>query len=256
MRLKLKKLGCYIMIIILLPYVITVFLNGPGIPSYSHVDDASVKVKNGEKEIEVPIEEYCIGILAKVIPASYEKEALKAQAVLIRTEAYRKIRESGKDTVFEEEFWTQKQMENAWGNKYAKYYRKLADAWQETEGMVLLYGEELALTPFFRLSNGCTRDGKEVLGSEDYPYLKIVDCPYDIEDEKQIRTVMAEDMDAEVTATDTAGYVTRGEGQGVGMSQYSANRMAKEGGTYESVLQYFFEGTELKEVAEILLDVE
>ena len=288
MQLKLKKLGCYIMIIILLPYVITVFLNGPGIPSYSHVDDTSVKVKSGEQEIEVPIEEYCIGILAKVIPASYEKEALKAQAVLIRTEAYRKIKESGKDTVLEEEFWTQKQMEDS------KYYRKLEEAWQETEGMVLLYGEELALTPFFRLSNGCTRDGKEVLGSEDYPYLKIVDCPYDIEDEKQIRTVMAEDMDAEVTATDTAGYVmsvrvgqenisgeefrnnyglasgcftlqryngqiritTRGEGHGLGMSQYSANRMAKEGGTYESVLQYFFEGTELKEVAEILLDVE
>ena len=34
-----------------------------------------------------------------------------------------------------------------------------------------------------------------------------MDCPYDIEDERQIRTVMAEDMDAEVTATDTAGYV-------------------------------------------------
>lgn len=294
MRLKLKKLGCYMIIIILLPYVITVFLNGSSITTYSHVDSAKVKVRSGEKESEMPIEEYCIGILAKAIPASYEKEALKAQAVLVRTEVYRKIKESGKDTVLEEEFWTQKQMEDAWGNKYPKYYRKLEDAWRDTEGMVLLYGEELALTPFFRLSNGCTRDGKEVLGSEDYPYLKIVDCPYDIEDEKQIRTVMAEDMDAEITATDTAGYVmsvrvgqenisgeefrnnyglasgcftlqryngqtritTRGEGHGLGMSQYSADRMAKEGGTYESILQYFFEGTQIKEVAEILLDVE
>ena len=42
----------------------------------------------------------------------------------------------------------------------------------------------------------------------------------------------------------------------LGMSQYSANQMAKEGGTYDSILQYFFEGTEIKEVAEILLDVE
>ncbi len=294
MRLKLKRLGCYLIIIILLPYVITVFLNGSSITSYSHVDSVRVKVKSGEQETEMPIEEYCIGVLAKVIPASYEKEALKAQAVLVRTEVYRKIRESGKETVLEEEFWTQKQMEDAWGNKYPKYYRKLEEAWEETEGMALHFGESLALTPFFRLSNGCTRDGKEVLGSEDYPYLKIVDCPYDIEDEKQIRTVMAEDMDAEVTATDTAGYVlsvrvgqenisgeefrnnyglasgcftlqryngqtritTRGEGHGLGMSQYSADRMAKEGSTYDSILQYFFEGTELKEVAEILMDVE
>ncbi len=294
MRLKLKKLGCYLIIIILLPYVITVFLNGPSITAYSHVDSTSVKVKSAEKEADMPIEEYCIGVLAKEIPASYEKEALKAQAVLVRTEVYRKIRESGKDTVLEEGFWTQKQMEDAWGARFTRYYSKLEDAWKSTEGMVLLYGEELALTPFFRLSNGCTRDGKEVLGSDAYPYLKIVECPYDIEEKRQIQTVMAEDMDAEVTQTDTAGYVlsvrvgeenisgeefrsehnlasgcftlqryngqiritTRGEGHGLGMSQYSADQMAKEGETYDAILQYFYEGTELKEVAEILLDVE
>ena len=171
MRLKLKKLGCYLIIIILLPYVITVFLNGPSITAYSHVDSTSVKVKSGEKEADMPIEEYCIGVLAKEIPASYEKEALKAPAVLVRTDVYRKIRESGKDTVLEEGFWTQKQMEDAWGARFTRYYSKLEDAWKSTEGMVLLYGEELALTPFFRLSNGCTRDGKEVLGSDAYPYL-------------------------------------------------------------------------------------
>lgn len=150
------------------------------------------------------------------------------------------------------------------------------------------------MTPFFRLSNGCTRDGAEVLGSGDYPYLKIVECPWDIEDKKQIQTVMTEDMDAEITQADTAGYVlsvrvgqenlsgeefrstyglasgcftlqryngkiritTRGEGHGLGMSQYSANQMAKEGQTYDEILQYFYEGTEIKEVAEILMDVE
>ena len=121
-----------------------------------------------------------------------------------------------------------------------------------------------------------------------------MECPYDIENKKQIQTVMTEDMDAEVTQTDTAGYVlgvrvgqenisgeefrntyglasgcftlqryngkiritTRGEGHGLGMSQYSADRMAEEGYTYDEILQYFYEGTEIKEVAEILQDVE
>lgn len=294
MRLRLKKLGCYLIIIILLPYVVTVFLNGPSITSYSDVDSASVKVKDGDTPSEMPIEEYCIGILAKEMPASYEEEALKAQAVLVRTDVYRKIKELGKEAVLEEPFWTRKQMEDAWGAKYSRYYDKLSGVWNETEGAVLFYGEDLALTPFFRLSNGCTRDGKEALGSEEYPYLKIVECPYDIENKKQIQTVMTEDMDAEITETDTAGYVlnvrvgqenisgeefrntyglasgcftlqryngkmritTRGEGHGLGMSQYSAEQMAKEGGTYEEILQYFYEGTEIKEVAEILQDVE
>lgn len=294
MRLKLKKIGCYIIIILLLPYVVTVFLNGPSITSYSHVDKTSVKVRSGETVSMMPIEEYCIGVLAKEMPASYNREALKAQAVLVRTEVYRKIKETGKETVLESEFRTQKAMEDAWGAKYSKYYNKLADAWNETQGQVLFYGEELAMTPFFRLSNGCTREGKEVLGSDAYPYLKIVECPWDIEDKKQIQTVMTEDMDAEITQADTAGYVlsvrvgqenlsgeefrntyglasgcftlqryngkmritTRGEGHGLGMSQYSANEMAKEGETYDAILQYFYEGTEIKEVAEILMDVE
>ena len=308
MRAKFKKFGCYVIIIILLPYVVTVFLNGPSITSYSHVDETYVKVKvadaSGDEAaggdatagtvVEMPIEEYCVGMLAKEIPASYEEEALKAQAILVRTDVYKKINESGSDTVLEDDFWTQKQMEKAWGGKYSKYYHKLEEVWSETEGQVLNYGDTLALTPFFRLSNGWTRDAKEVLESEDYPYLKIVECPEDIKAEKQLQTVTVDDMDAEITATDTAGYVlnvrvgqenvsgeefrntyklasgcftlqrcngqiritTRGIGHGLGLSQYEANQMAKNGKTYEEILQYFFEGTEIKEVAEILLDTE
>ena len=308
MRAKFKKFGCYVIIIILLPYVVTVFLNGPSITSYSHVDETYVKVKvadvSGDEAaggdatagtvVEMPIEEYCVGMLAKEIPASYEEEALKAQAILVRTDVYKKINESGSDTVLEDDFWTQKQMEKAWGGKYSKYYHKLEKVWSETEGQVLNYGDTLALTPFFRLSNGWTRDAKEVLESEDYPYLKIVECPEDIKAEKQLQTVTVDDMDAEITATDTAGYVlnvrvgqenvsgeefrntyklasgcftlqrcngqiritTRGIGHGLGLSQYEANQMAKNGKAYEEILQYFFEGTEIKEVAEILLDTE
>lgn len=40
------------------------------------------------------------------------------------------------------------------------------------------------------------------------------------------------------------------------MSQYSANQMAESGKKYQEILNYFFEGTEIKEVAEILLEAE
>ena len=167
----------------------------------------------------------------------------------------------------------------------------MENAWQETEGQVVMYGEELANTPFTRLTNGSTRDGKEVLGSEDYPYLKNQRMSPSILNQKdQIRTVTTEDMDAEIKETDTAGYVTsvrvgeetmsgeefrekhkldsscfilqkydgkmrittRGIGHGLGLSQYTANEMAKEEKTTEEILQYFFEGTEIREVAEII----
>ena len=314
---KIKRLGCYLIIIILLPYIVTVFLNGASITTFSSVDETCVKVhpeeserakekireestlsdeadQEGEDYMEIPLEEYCMGVIARSIPLTYEEEAIKAQAVLVRTEVCRKIQEAGGDTVFQGGYWTEKQMQDAWGVKYASYYHKLKTAWNDTEGQVLYYGEGLALTPYFRLSNGNTRDGKEVLGSEDYPYLKIVDCPLDLESEEQLLTRTLVDLDAEILSTDTAGYVlsvrvgqetvsgeefreaydlssacftlqeydgklritTRGVGHGLGMSQYAASRMAEEGKDYKEILSYFFPETEIKEVAEILMNTE
>ena len=302
MRHKFKQFGYYLIIIVLLPYVITVFINGPSITTSSHVDGTYVKVKLDENQmaedsggegnvIELPIEDYCIGIIAKEVLPEYEKEMLKAQAVLVRTDVYRRIEQEGSDTVLNEPFWTQKQMEKAWGvTKYSRYYNKLRNAWRDTEGQVLMYEGKLAKTPFFRLSNGSTRDGKEVLG-EEYPYLKIMECPMDIEAEEQIQTVTMEDMDAEVKECDTAGYVlsvqvgkeevsgeefrtnyhlasscftlqkyngklritTRGVGHGLGMSQNTANQMAKNGREYEEILEEFFQDTDMKEVTDIVL---
>lgn len=314
MRQRFKQFGYYLIIIVLLPYVITVFINGPSITASSHVDGTYVKVRldkkqseeagrqgadtdssnisSGESSVaELPIEDYCIGIMAKEVLPGYEKEMLKAQAVLVRTDIYRQIEKEGSDIVLEDSFWTKKQMEKAWGvTKYSRYYNKLRSAWRDTEGQVLMYDGKLAKTPFFRLSNGSTRDGKEVLGKK-YPYLKIIECPLDIESEEQIQTVTLEDMDAEVEKCDTAGYVlsvrvgkekisgeefrtnchlasscftlqkyngklritTRGVGHGLGMSQNTANEMAKKGDKYEEILEEFFEDTELKEVTDIVL---
>lgn len=295
MRQKLKQFGCYLIIIVLFPYVVTVFINGPSMVSSSHVDQMYIKVKaegeDGEdKTIELPIEDYCIGIMAREIPPDYEKEALKAQAVLVRTDIFRKIEEEGSSAVLKDEFWTQKQMEETWGvTRYSRYFSRLRNAWRDTEGQVLMYEGKLARTPFFRLSNGSTRDGKEVLG-EKYPYLKIIECPWDIEEEEQIQTVTFEDMDAEVLECDTAGYVlrvrvgkeevsgeefranyhlasscftlqkyngklritTRGVGHGLGMSQNTADRMAKKGRSYQEILEYFFENAEVKEATDIV----
>lgn len=292
---KIERLGCYLVIIVLLPYVITIFLNGPLVETSAKVDDSYIKVEHDGEETEMSIEEYCIGRLAKEIPVSSEKEALQAQAVLVRTTVYGQILESGSAAVLPDEFWTTEEMREQWGaGKYSENYDRLKDAWQKTEGQVLMYGDKPANVPYCRLTNGSTRDGKEVLGSEDYPYLKIKECPLDVESSEQIQTVILDEMDVEITGTDTAGYVlnvrvgeetvsgeefrktydlasscftiqnyegklritTRGVGHGLGLSQYTANEMAKNGNSYEEILAYFFEGTEIKVVADIVRDSE
>lgn len=45
-------------------------------------------------------------------------------------------------------------------------------------------------------------------------------------------------------------FTTYGYGHGVGMSQYGANDMAKEGKTYQEILAHYYPGTQLKVLAE------
>jgi stage II sporulation protein D len=51
-------------------------------------------------------------------------------------------------------------------------------------------------------------------------------------------TVMAQD--------NTITFYTRGYGHRVGMSQYGADAMASRGSTYDQILAYYYQGTELR----------
>ena len=277
--------------IILLPYIITVFINGPAVLTGAEVGEDYLFVEVDGKSREIPVEEYAIGILAREIPVTYEKEALEAQAVMLRTSMYKQITEEGKTSIFTDKYFEEKEMKKQWGRvKYEEYRAALRDVWQSTEGQVLTYGDVLITTSFHQLSNGRTRSGNEVFGSEGYPYLQIRACPKDVEAIDQTQTMLIEKGDYEVISTDSAGYVlqiregertitgeefrqekglasacfalqeyedkirvtTQGNGHGIGLSQNMANEMAKEGKTHEEILAYFFADTVIREVAEIL----
>lgn len=266
---KMKKLGAILIIGMLLPYVITIFMNGE-----------SVQTKD-----ESILDEYCIRQLAKEVSSDYEDEMLKAQAVIVRTTIYQDVKNLDKDSV---ETWLGSD------ELTAEWQKHLEKIWKETEGQVLLHNDELALLPFHQLSNGNTRSGQEVLGTDTYPYLKVKDCQKDVGADLQMQTKIIEVAGISIVARDSAGYVTevkvgeetcsgdsfrdtyelasscfdvqefdgktrvitKGVGHGLGMSQYTANEMAKEGKTYQEILNYFFEGTEMREVAEVLWNMD
>lgn len=258
---RIKKGLSIVLIIVLLPYVVTVFING----------------KNIETKGMSALDEYCIAVLAKEVSSDYEDEMIKAQAIMVRTTVYSQIEELKEKTLEKP-------------NLDAIWYQKLKKIWEETEGQVVMYNETLALLPFHQLSNGKTRNGQEVLGGEDYPYLQIKECPKDIGADEQMQTIIIPLSGVEIISSDSAGYVTevkigeeicsgdsfrntyglasssfdvqgfedktriitKGVGHGLGLSQYTANEMAKEGKHYEEILQFFFPGTRIQEVAEIL----
>lgn len=287
MKRKMRKMCAVTAVIVLLPYIITVFLNKTSIEANQNNQEAYVKVKTDSEIINVSLEEYCIGTLAKEVSSDYEEEMLKVQSVLVRTTVYKEIAESKEHVLEDTGFYRKKDMESRW-------YEKLRDIWYETDGQVLMYNNELALVPFHQLSNGQTRDARELLGSKAYPYLTSKECPQDKEASLQMESKILPVSSIEILEIDSAGYVTSvklgeetcsgenfrdayglssscfevqewngqirvttmGVGHGLGLSQYTANEMAKEGRTHQEILEYFFEGTEIREVAEILLSVE
>lgn len=319
MRRKLDRGLLIIALMAALPYMATMLINGEAQRVNVENSPFYVKAEVGNVQKKVRWEDYFVGVLAKEIDVTYGDEALKAQAVLTRTNLYRQIEEN-KDVIFSGEYMTYPEMKKLWGEVDApKAYARLKKIARETDREAVFYQGKLAAASFHQLSNGSTRNGNEVLGGKNYPYLKVRDCPKDIESDLQLQSltltyeeakeycspfleaVEKEEADKkftfsdfEIKALDEAGYVTkirvgkeiypgeefrralqlpsssftlqeqkgklkittRGVGHGIGMSQYTANEMAKEGKTYEEILQYFFEGTEIKEAAEILLNIE
>lgn len=295
---KWKKYGCMLFLIVALPYVITVFMNGPMQLSPPKQKETEVTVQNSQDgNIQtLSLDAYGMGILAKEISMEMDIEAIKAQAVIVRTGIYKKMTEQKeeKELVFSDSFYTVNDMQNEWKNKMQEYYEKLSKAWNETKERILVYENQPAYTPYCRLTNGKTRDAGEVLETEEYPYLKSVDCAADQDADYAFQSIEIDGTGYEITKLDSAGYVlevkngdhiidgdtfrdqwglvsscytmkagkkkttiiTQGIGHGLGMSQNMAQKLAEDGKNYKEILDYFFEGTDLKEVAEILQDTE
>lgn len=235
---KFKSIAAFLIILILLPYIVSVFVNGADVRE----DDGEnfyVKVKVPDAEeadgvTEIRWTDYLAGILAEEISEECEPETLKAQAVLIRTQIYRTLEDS-EDKTLTESYLSRDEMEDKWGaENYGKYYEKYVRAVEETDDTVVMYGDAYAWTPFHQSSNGMTRSAAEVLGSNDYPYIAVRECPLDKEADDEIQTftfpyteiqslcrdflVAEEDEDKaaqgytyddfEVRSCDSAGYVS------------------------------------------------
>lgn len=228
MKEKDKKIISIIIIILLLPYVLTILIKGEGaLPIQSTLEEEMVYVQTENKIQEISYETFLIGILAKEIPQEFSLEAMKAQAIIIRTRLELEMLESGEqeEYIFEESYYTSEDIQNKWSTTESLgIYNQLKEAIQATDSQVLQYDGELAKTPYHLLSTGMTRDGNEVFLSEEYPYLVAVSCPLDIEADKEvaIQTVTYEELievfgltveedfgfdDVKVIETDSSNYV-------------------------------------------------
>jgi stage II sporulation protein D len=135
-----------------------------------------------QKAITLPIEEYVIGVVAAEMPAHFELEALKAQAIAARTYLVHKLQTSNNiltNTVNDQAFITKEQMKNKWGMfEYRQNYKKISLAVYETRGVIATYEGQPIDAMFFSTSNGYTEDSENYWQGK-LPYLRSVESPWD-----------------------------------------------------------------------------
>lgn len=263
-----------------------------------------VMLTASDKIEKMDMTSYIIGCVAAEMPAEYEKEALKAQAVASYSYALfmKNNNEDSKSDISDnssvhQAYLSAEELKEKWGSNYDKYISLIKNAVAETEGQYLTYNSQPVKPAYHALSSGITNSAEDVWGGE-VPWLTSVNSIGDklsptclttfefstdelirLLNHKDIKTISIGD-----TVTSSSGYVKKinisgvdftgeelrsllslrsgnftvedkdgiykftclGYGHGVGMSQYGANEMAKNGSSYEEILKHYYPGIEIE----------
>lgn len=136
--------------------------------------------RNDGRVVNLELEDYVTGVVGAEMPALFNIEALKAQAVIARTYAL-KANSSGKtlsDNESTQSYKDNGELASMWGSNFDSYYSKIKSAVNSTSGMYLTYNGNYIEAVYHSTSNGRTEDSNNVWGNY-YPYLVSVDSIYD-----------------------------------------------------------------------------
>lgn len=176
-----KKIIGIFLIALCIPYVATLARTGKIEGNKREPDgiSRSILLDRGSSKTSIDLEEYLIGVLAVQVPADYEEETLKAQAIIARTYLYKQMGEEKRipESSLDLDYLEINQLEEMWGKQqYLEYYKKLRDAVNATKGQTIQY-EGAYIDPLFhRICAEKTRTGDEL-----HPYLQSVDGHLDAE---------------------------------------------------------------------------
>lgn len=298
-----KKLIIVTLLVIIIPFlVVKIFVPIDEI-KFKNMTNNIIRVKDEQGNItEIPFEEYVKGVVAGEMPATFEEEALKAQAVASRSYAMYQMEGSKDkdydvlDTTTNQVYLTDEELKNNWKEEYPEKINKIKKAIAETKGEYLTYDGKVINAMFFSTSTGQTENSEDVFVTA-LPYLRSVASTWDEKSPVYTDTATIslqdfynklslpynETLTVEITSQTATGRIktlkingtefngrdfasklslrsncftisqneqnititTKGFGHGVGMSQYGANGMAKEGYDYKKILKHYYSNTKI-----------
>lgn len=145
-------------------------------------EETLITIEYKDGKIQIPLSQYLAGVVAAEMPAQFEEEALKAQAVAARTYTMKRY-EDNPDIVFTstiQSYYSQSDLEALWGvDNYPLNYSKIKKAVEDTDEEIIAYNNELIDAVFHSTSIGMTRSALDVWG-QDIPYLQEAESLEDI----------------------------------------------------------------------------
>lgn len=176
--------------IILLPIAVISFFKKE--TNFNKEENPQIAIKYEDTTVNEDLEEYIIGVVAGEMPALFEMEALKAQAVAARTYSLNYLDKGIVPTTSNQVYITKEQMQEKWQDKYEEYLAKITDAVNSTKGEIITYNNNPIIAYYYSRSNGFTEDSINVF-NEEYDYLKSISSPWD-EDNINIKTISKQEF--------------------------------------------------------------
>jgi len=273
----------------------------------------SILLESGETE-EMTLEEYLWRVVAAEMPAAFEEEALRAQAVCARTYTLWKMEQRihGEADLCDssgccQAYITRGEAAARWEEQADFYAGRIAEAVACTDGQIITFEGRPIQATFFSSSVSSTEDAAEVWGNG-LPYLVSVPSPEgeEVPNYRSVVTLTAEELRALAeksgmgitltgkpstwlsgitynasgrvaelsvggitlsggaarslfglrsacfTVEESNGVFTfsvTGYGHGVGMSQYGANAMAKQGSGWREIVEHYYTGVAIEKMA-------
>ena len=153
------------------------------IPLSIDIKNIEVYLSSEGRVVEISLEDYVKGVVCSEMPLNFNKEALKAQAIVARTYAIGHAMEGGCskyggdvcDTVHCQVYTPKNEKISQLGVLGDSRWALVEEVAKETEGMVLSYEGSIATGAFyFSTSSGRTENVEDVFSSS-IPYLRSVE---------------------------------------------------------------------------------
>lgn len=194
----------YVLAIVLVFALPNIFVKGNILPNkgqynneekniYDFIETTNIKVllTSTNQVVDMGLEEYIKGVVSAEMPASYEIEALKAQAVVARTYSLNKIIEhknSGNtlhpdadvctDSTHCQAYLDKENRIKKWNDKgedALQLWDRIEEAVLSTNGVIITYNAQPIKAFFHANSGGKTENVELVWGGGEIPYLKSVE---------------------------------------------------------------------------------